>query len=49
MSDTGNSSPRDCQVGRELLIQYFADVYPVQVEAVGCKSLYAPENVKPRL
>ena len=37
-----------CQVGRELQIQYFADVYPVRVEAVGYKSLYDPENVKPR-
>ena len=24
-----------CQVGRDLRIQYFADVYPVKVEAVG--------------
>ena len=37
-----------CQVGRELQIQYFADVYPVKVEAVGYKSLYDPENVRPR-
>ncbi len=37
-----------CEVGRELQIQYFADVYPVRVEAVGYKSLYDPENVKPR-
>jgi len=37
-----------CQVGRELQIQYFADVYPVKVEAVGYKSLYDPENLKPR-
>jgi glycine cleavage system aminomethyltransferase T len=37
-----------CQVGRELQIQYFADVYPVQVGAVGYKPLYDPENVKPR-
>ena len=41
--------PHDyCQVGRELQIQYFGDVYPVQVAAVGYKSLYDPENVKPR-
>ena len=37
-----------CQVGRELQIQYFADVYPVKVEAVGYQSLYDPENGKPR-
>jgi glycine cleavage system aminomethyltransferase T len=37
-----------CQVGRELQIQYFSDVYPVKVEAVGYQSLYDPENGKPR-
>lgn len=37
-----------CQVGRELQIQYFADVYPVKVEAVGYRPLYDPENTKPR-
>jgi sarcosine dehydrogenase len=37
-----------CEVGRELQIQYFADVYPVRVEAVGYRPLYDPENVKPR-
>jgi len=41
--------PHDyCQVGRELQIQYFADVYPVKVEAVGYQSLYDPENGKPK-
>ncbi|OYU73440.1 MAG: dehydrogenase, partial [Alphaproteobacteria bacterium PA3] len=41
--------PHDyCQVGRELQIQYFADVYPVTVEAVGYRALYDAENVKPR-
>ena len=41
--------PHDyCQVGRELQIQYFADVYPVRVEAVGYQVLYDPENGKPR-
>jgi len=41
--------PREsCQVGRELQIQYFADVYPVKVEAVGYAPLYDPENSKPR-
>ena len=37
------------QVGRKPQIQYFADVYPVTVEAVGCKSLYAAENIKLRV
>ena len=37
-----------CQVGRALQIQYFDDVYPVKVEAVGYRSLYDPENTKPR-
>jgi glycine cleavage system aminomethyltransferase T len=37
-----------CQVGRALQIQYFADVYPVQVEAIGYAALYDPENTKPR-
>ena len=41
--------PHDyAEVGRELQIQYFADVYPVKVEAVGYRSLYDPENGKPR-
>jgi glycine cleavage system aminomethyltransferase T len=37
-----------CQVSRALQIQYFADVYPVQVAAVGYGALYDPENTKPR-
>ena len=36
------------EVGPELQIQHFADVYPVKVEAVGYKSLYDAENIKPR-
>ena len=36
------------EVGRELQIQYFADVYPVKVEAVGYRALYDAENGKPR-
>jgi hypothetical protein len=31
-----------------LQIQYFADVYPVRVEAVGYRPLYDPENGRPR-
>jgi sarcosine dehydrogenase len=41
--------PHDyCQVGRELQIQYFGDIYPVKVEAVGYAALYDPENTKSR-
>jgi len=36
------------EVGRELQIQYFADVDPVKVEAVGYRPLYNPENIKLR-
>jgi glycine cleavage system aminomethyltransferase T/glycine/D-amino acid oxidase-like deaminating enzyme len=36
------------QEGRELLVQYFGDTYPVDVAAVGYKALYDPENRKPR-
>ena len=34
--------------GRELLVQYFGDTYPVEVAAVGYKALYDPENLRPR-
>ena len=37
-----------CQEGRQLAVQYFAETYPVEVAAVGYKSLYDPENLKPR-
>jgi len=37
-----------CQVGRELLTNYFDENYPVKVEAVGYGALYDPENGKPR-
>jgi glycine cleavage system aminomethyltransferase T len=37
-----------CQVGRQLHIQYFADLYPVTVQAVGYQALYDPENLLPR-
>ena len=36
------------EVGRELQIQYCADVYPVKVEAVGYRPLYDAENSNPR-
>ncbi len=37
-----------CQVGRELLTDYFDETYPVVVAAVGYSALYDPENAKPR-
>ena len=37
-----------CQEGRQLAVQYFAETYPVEVAAVGYKPLYDPENLKPR-
>ena len=37
-----------CQEGRELLVEYFGEHYPVRVEAIGYKPLYDPENLKPR-
>ncbi len=37
-----------CQAGRELLIEYFGEQYPVRVEAVGYQALYDPENGKAR-
>jgi len=35
-------------LGLALQIQYFADVDPVKVEAVGYRPLYNPENIKLR-
>jgi glycine cleavage system aminomethyltransferase T/glycine/D-amino acid oxidase-like deaminating enzyme len=35
------------QKGRELLVQYFGDTYPVEVAAIGYKALYDPDNLKP--
>ncbi|MFO1144095.1 MAG: FAD-dependent oxidoreductase [Amaricoccus sp.] len=37
-----------CQPGRKLAVQYFAEIYPVEVAAVGYRPLYDPENLKPR-
>ena len=37
-----------CELGRELQVQYFGDVYPVKVVAVGYNTLYDPENIKQR-
>jgi glycine cleavage system aminomethyltransferase T/glycine/D-amino acid oxidase-like deaminating enzyme len=37
-----------CQTGRKLAVEYFGEAYPVEVESVGYKPLYDPENLKPR-
>jgi glycine cleavage system aminomethyltransferase T len=37
-----------CEVGRKLVVEYFADAYLVEVTAVGYKALYDPDNLKPR-
>ena len=34
--------------GRELVIEYFDEPFPVKVEAVGCKALYNPANDLPK-
>ncbi len=41
--------PHDyCEVGRKLNVEYFSEIYPVEVVSVGYKPLYDPENLKPR-
>ena len=37
-----------CQEGRELVMEYFNEPFPLKVEAVGYKPLYDPENLKPK-
>ena len=37
-----------CQRGRELVMEYFLEKYPIKVEAVGYRPLYDPENLKPK-
>ncbi|MCW4151596.1 FAD-dependent oxidoreductase [Halomonas sp. 18H] len=37
-----------CEEGRTLQVQYFDEIYPVQVESVGYKPLYDPENLRPK-
>ena len=37
-----------CKVGQELAIEYFGEQYLVQVDSVGYKPLYDPENLKPK-
>jgi glycine cleavage system aminomethyltransferase T/glycine/D-amino acid oxidase-like deaminating enzyme len=36
------------QQGRKLIVEYFGEIYPVEVAAVGYRPLYDPENRKPR-
>ena len=41
--------PNDyAEQGRELLLEYFDEPFPVRVDAVGCTGLYDPENLLPR-
>ena len=37
-----------CQEGRRLAVQYFGETYPVEVVGIGYRSLYDPDNAKPR-
>ena len=37
-----------CQEGRKLVVEYFGELYPVEVASVGYKPLYDPDNLKPR-
>ncbi len=39
---------RYCQEGRQLMLEYFHESYPLNVEAVGYRPLYDPENERPR-
>ncbi len=36
------------QEGRELVMEYFDEPFPIKVEAVGCKALYDPANDLPK-
>lgn len=38
----------EARIGRELIVEYFGETYPVEVAAVGYKALYDPESLKPR-
>ncbi len=37
-----------CQEGREMLIEYLGEQFPMKLEAVGYKALYDPDNELPR-
>ncbi len=41
--------PRNyAEEGRELIMEYFGEQFPLKVEAVGCKALYDPANTLPK-
>ena len=37
-----------CEAGRDVLLEYFGEQYPMKVEAVGYRALYDPDNARPR-
>lgn len=37
-----------CREGSKLVVEYFGELYPVEVASVGYKPLYDPDNLKPR-
>ena len=37
-----------CEVGKKLVMEYFNEPFPIEVEAVGYKPLYDPSNAKPK-
>ena len=37
-----------CEEGRQLLLEYFHEHYPLRIEAVGYRALYDPDNDRPR-
>jgi len=37
-----------CEMGREVLLEYFGETYRAEVAGVGYKPLYDPENARPR-
>lgn len=37
-----------CEEGRQLVMEYFHEQYPIQIEAVGYRALYDPDNERPR-
>ncbi len=41
--------PREyAEVGREVVMEYFEEPFPMKVEAVGCVGLYDPDNALPK-
>ena len=37
-----------CKVGKKLVMEYFNEPFPIEVEAVGYQPLYDPSNAKPK-